>query len=118
SDEGYVLDNGVVRAVIEGRGLLVSLVDAASGRETIAPGTAGNRLQLFRDIPNKWDAWDVDRFYRNRVTDLTDVESISVSLENGSAVVTVARAFSSSRVTQTITLAPGSRTLEFAQETD
>ncbi|HLT66953.1 MAG TPA: glycoside hydrolase family 38 C-terminal domain-containing protein, partial [Microbacterium sp.] len=115
---GWELSNGLVRVFVTGEGLITSAVDLATGRDTIAPGRAANLMQLHQDFPNMWDAWDVDRFYRNRVTDLTDVESISVSLENGSAVVTVTRAFSSSRVTQTITLAPGSRTLEFAQEAD
>jgi alpha-mannosidase len=115
---GWELSNALVRVFVTGEGLITSAVDIATGREAIAPGRAANLMQVHQDFPNMWDAWDVDRFYRNRVTDLTDVESVSVSLEDGSAVVSVVRAFSSSRATQTITLAPGSRTLEFAQATD
>ena len=69
-----MLENGLVRAVVDGRGLLTSVVDLASGREAIAPGAAGNLLQLHPDVPNEWDAWDVDRHYTRHVTDLVDVD--------------------------------------------
>ena len=68
ADGGYVLDNGIIRAVVNADGLLVSLRDHASGREAIAPGEFGNLLELHRDTPNEWDAWDIDAFYRRNVT--------------------------------------------------
>ncbi|MGV7637095.1 glycoside hydrolase family 38 C-terminal domain-containing protein, partial [Mycobacterium kansasii] len=84
------------------RGLLVSLVDAATGREAMA--APGNLLQLHRDIPNHWEAWDIDSFYRRDVTDLVDVESVAV---DGDAVV-VRRAFGDSTIVQRISLRAGS----------
>ncbi|CAM5685022.1 Alpha-mannosidase OS=Streptomyces albaduncus OX=68172 GN=FHS32_002500 PE=3 SV=1 [Streptomyces griseoloalbus] len=54
-----------------------SVLDLATGRETIAPGRTGNLLQLHQDLPNMWDAWDVDEFYRNTVTDLTDADEVT-----------------------------------------
>ncbi|WP_127507545.1 alpha-mannosidase [Actinoplanes solisilvae] len=111
---GHVLSNGIVAVTVSDEGLITSAVDLASGRDAIAPGQEANLLQLHQDFPNMWDAWDVDRFYRNRVTDLREVESI----EFGENSVTVVRAFSKSRVTQTLTLAPGSRTLRIDQTTD
>ena len=111
---GHVLDNGVVRVTVSAQGLITSAVDLATGRETVAPGQAGNLLQLHQDLPNRWDAWDVDRFYRNRVTDLRAVARLTVE---GDAVV-VQRAFSRSRVHQTLRLAPGGRTLRIDQRTD
>ena len=49
------------------RGSSPRAVDLASGRDAIAPGQVANLLQLHQDFPNMWDAWDVDRYYRNRV---------------------------------------------------
>ncbi|WP_156761731.1 alpha-mannosidase [Microbacterium karelineae] len=118
TDGGYVLENALVRVTISSDGLITSAIDLASGRDAIPAGQPGNLLQMHQDFPNMWDAWDVDRFYRNRVDDLTSVDSLDASLAGGSAVVRVERSFSASRVTQTITLRPASRTLEFAQETD
>jgi alpha-mannosidase len=103
-----------VSVTVSDEGLITSAVDLATGRDAIAPGQEANLLQLHQDFPNMWDAWDVDRFYRNRVTDLREVES----LEFGDNSVTIVRAFSKSRVTQTLTLAPGSRVLRIDQTTD
>ncbi|WP_436520703.1 alpha-mannosidase [Actinoplanes sp. HUAS TT8] len=109
---GNVIANGIVSVTISDEGLITSAIDLATGREALA-GEA-NLLQLHQDFPNMWDAWDVDRFYRNRVTDLRAVESMTFTDRS----VTIVRAFSKSRVTQTLTLAPGSRVLRIDQETD
>ncbi|MDQ0646522.1 alpha-mannosidase [Microbacterium natoriense] len=114
----FILDNGVVRAVIDERGLLVSLVDAASGRESIAPGAAGNLLQLFRDIPNKWDAWDIDEHYRRSGVDLDQVESIHAAHEDDGVAVVVERVFGDSRLVETLRLRSGAASLELDFDID
>ncbi|MET7378281.1 glycoside hydrolase family 38 C-terminal domain-containing protein [Streptomyces sp. NPDC005526] len=113
---GHVLDNGLLRVEIDGRGLVVSAYDVGAGRETVAPGRAANLLQLHADLPNRWDAWDVDEFYRNTVTDLTDAEAVTAG-EDG-ASVRVVRAFGASRVTQVLTLPAGERRLVVDTEVD
>lgn len=118
ADGGYVLDNGVVRAVVDADGLLVSLRDHASGREAIAPGTAGNLLELHRDTPNEWDAWDIDSFYRRNVTALTEAGSVTLERDGADAVVVIERMAGGSPVTQRLRLAPGSASLEIATAVD
>lgn len=118
-DGGFILDNGVVRVTVGASGLITSATDLATGRDAIAPGGVGNLLQLHQDFPNMWDAWDVDRYYRNAVTDLTSTDAVTAERgEDGAAHVTVRRSFSASRVTQVLSLAPGSRTLVIDQSTD
>ncbi|AMM19865.1 alpha-mannosidase [Frondihabitans sp. PAMC 28766] len=84
ADGGYRVDNGVVAAVFDAAGLLVSLVDVATGRDLVAPGEVASLLQIFRDTPNQWDAWDIDREYRHNVTELRSPESVAI---DGSALV-------------------------------
>jgi alpha-mannosidase len=120
---GYLLDNGLLRVVIDERGLVTSVIDLAAAREALPPGASANLLQLHPDLPVNWDAWDVDRFYRNTVTDLTDVAELElVKTEDtgadAAATVRVARAFSASRVTQLITLRAGAKRLDFETEVD
>src|ERR1019366_5207402 len=111
---GWVLDNGVLRVALSGRGLLTPVADLLSGRECLAPGEVGNLLQLHQDLPNEYDAWDVDAFYRNTVTDLVDVESAeAATTETGAATVTVTRAFSDSTLRQVTSLAPGAGRVDF-----
>ncbi|GGM39501.1 alpha-mannosidase [Promicromonospora citrea] len=117
-DGGYELANDLVRVTLDAAGHVTSAVDLATGRDAVAPGRLANVLQLHQDFPNKWDAWDVDRFYRNAVTDLRDAEKVSAAVEDGVAVVRVHRVFSASTVDQVLTLAPGSRTLEVTMATD
>ncbi|HAP90566.1 MAG TPA: alpha-mannosidase [Arthrobacter bacterium] len=111
ADGGYVLDNGIIRAVLDADGLIASLTDYATGREAIAPGARGNLLELHRDTPNQWDAWDIDEFYRRNVTPLTAAQAIRLEQAGTSAVVVVDRVAGSSPVTQRITLEAGSGSL-------
>ncbi|WP_040283745.1 alpha-mannosidase [Tessaracoccus massiliensis] len=64
---GAVLDNGLVRAVLDEAGRVTSLVDLATGRESIPPGQAAGQLHLHVDFPNQWDAWDIDSTAYNTV---------------------------------------------------
>ncbi|CAH0184823.1 Mannosylglycerate hydrolase [Arthrobacter sp. Bi83] len=117
-DGGFVLDNGIISAVLDANGLLTSLRDHASGREAIAPGQFGNHLELHRDTPNEWDAWDIDEFYRRNVTSLTDAASVTLEQQGGDAVVVIERLTGASRITQRITLSPGAGALGISTDVD
>lgn len=115
---GYILDNGIIRAVINADGLLESLTDHASGRDAIAPGQFGNLLELHRDTPNEWDAWDIDAFYRRNVIRLTAALSVTVESHGADAVVVVERLAGSSAVTQRISLEAGAGSLAISTAVD
>jgi alpha-mannosidase len=113
------LDNGLVRVSLDDDGLFSSVLDRATGRELLPPGTCGNLLQLHPDFPNKWDAWDLDPHYRHRYTDLTAVDSLSI-VESGPLVgaIRVERSFGASRIGQTIRVRAGSRRVDVETEVD
>ncbi|MDX2731298.1 MULTISPECIES: alpha-mannosidase [unclassified Streptomyces] len=115
---GYVLDNGLLQVEIDGRGLVVSAYDIGAERETVAPGQAANLLQIHPDFPNMWDAWDVDAFYRNTVTDLTELDELTPVEDGGAVGARIVRSFGDSRVTQVLTLAPGAKRLDIDTEVD
>ncbi|MFF9983419.1 alpha-mannosidase [Streptomyces erythrochromogenes] len=116
---GHVLANGRLLVEIDGRGLIVSVYDLEARRETVAPGAAANLLQIHPDFPNMWDAWDVDAFYRNNVTDLDGPAGLEVA-ESGprSATVRVTRSFGRSGAVQQITLRAGARTVDIVTDID
>ncbi|MGW7462613.1 alpha-mannosidase [Streptomyces sp. NPDC054797] len=116
---GYVLANGRLLVEIDGRGLIVRAYDLEGRRESIAPGAAANLLQIHPDHPNMWDAWDVDEFYRHRVTDLVDLDRLEVA-ESGPASVTVrvTRSFGRSKAVQSLTLRAGAKTVDIVTEVD
>jgi alpha-mannosidase len=114
-DEGgeIVIDNGLLELRIDGDGLIASLRDVESGREVIPDGTRGNLLQLFRDTPKQWDAWDIDREYARVGEDLTAADSVRLrTSEAGTAAVDIVRRFGESSVRQTITVSGGARSVE------
>ena len=107
--DGCVLDNGLLR--VDRRrpraahlGRTTSPPTARSSRRA----RAGNLLQLHRDTPNHWDAWDIDAHYRDTVTDL-DERGRRRRGRGGRrrAAVRVVRRFGGSTVTQTLTLRAG-----------
>jgi alpha-mannosidase len=100
-------------------GTIVSVLDLATGREVIAPGAAGNLMQMHTDFPNAWDAWDVDRHYLRQVSNLTQADSIEI-VEPGPLLgaVRIVRSFGASRLTQTVVLRAGSRRIDVENELD
>ncbi len=123
SGDGYVLANALLTVTVDGDGLVASIVDAASGREVLPPGTRANLLQLFRDTPTQWDAWDVDVEYRRFGEDLTALDSLEVVADGGSnggesVGLRIVRSFGSSVVTQTVTLDAGSAALDIVTHVD
>ncbi|MRG58768.1 alpha-mannosidase [Agromyces sp. CFH 90414] len=101
--EGVLIDNGLVRVRIDARGHVTSIVDVVNGRELVPAGRVANLLQLHEDLPNAWDAWDIDAHYRHTVRNLDASDRIEV-VQDGvlRARVKVTRTFGTSRVEQTI----------------
>ncbi|NEE02639.1 alpha-mannosidase [Phytoactinopolyspora halotolerans] len=119
TDEAVVLDNGVIRAVVDTRGHVTSLRDAASGREIVPPGERLGLFQLFRDEPVRWDAWDIDRHVLGLGTDVDDVDALSTGTDDdGTAHVTVERGVGASRIRLTYRLEPGARRLDMDCDID
>lgn len=116
---GIVLDNGLVAVTIDANGLFSSLWDVTAHRELVPVGSPGNLLQLHRDTPTQWDAWDIDEHYKRNTVDLTAAESVEVVLDTPDrGVVRVTRAFGSSRVVENITLRAGSPEVDLHVDLD
>ncbi|MBM9507230.1 alpha-mannosidase [Actinacidiphila acididurans] len=108
-ERGIVLDNEVIRVLVDDSGLLRSVYDQRAGREALAPDRPGNLLQLHPDDPNLWSAWNIDGYYRDTVRDLTEAESVTVTEEGPLlAVVRIERSFGASRIVQHLEVAAGS----------
>ena len=108
--ERVVLANDHVRVVVDADGTLASIV--VDGREVLAG--LGNHLHLHPDHPNRFDAWDIDAFYRHARTDLDGVDALEV-LDDG---VRVRRTHGETSIEQTIRLAPDAARLDFTADVD
>jgi alpha-mannosidase len=117
--DGWLIANDRVSVRIGADGTIVSAV-GPSGREVLPPGTRANLLQLHPDLPAEWDAWDVDKYYRNTVVDLDSVDEIGpVTLDDGRAGLRVVRSFGhGSSVVQEIALAADGLRVDISTEID
>ncbi|WP_274563412.1 alpha-mannosidase [Streptomyces spiramyceticus] len=116
---GYEIANGLLRVMVDARGLVVSAYDIEAQREAVAPGRAANLLQIHPDFPNAWDAWDVDEFHRHNVTDLVELDALElVESTEDRAVIAVSRSFSGSTVVQRLTLRSGAKVLDIETDVD
>jgi len=97
-----VLENEIVRVTVDGRGLIVSLRDLRSDREVIPPGETANPLQLFRDAPIQWDAWDIDESYQRVGEDLTSASEVAATADGHG--IRIVRSFGESAVVQELRL--------------
>ena len=117
-DNGRVLlANGVLSVTIEADGTISSLFDEEHNHELVPAGTRLGRYELLKDEPAVWDAWEIEReslLMANAVTGSIE----SVNTENGAAQVHMHTADGDTVITTTITLRPGSHTLDFHADID
>ena len=111
--------NGHLRIEWNGDGVLTAIHDLDHDREVLAGGAVGNLFQLHEDRPRDYDAWDVDPDYLDHVTDLTGPVEIEVVEDGGlRGSVRFFRSFGASVIDQTMTLAAGSRRIDFVTDVD
>jgi len=118
-DEEIILANGLIRLAIDKDGFLSTVFDLRANRHVLEPGKRGNVLELHKDHPVFWDAWDVDIFYKETREELAAVESIEIiECTSLRATVKVRRKVGNSSFTQRIILRAGSARIDFATEVD
>lgn len=118
--DGFVLENTYLKAVFNKQGGLTSLFDKSVQRESIEGGQVGNRFVLYEDIPNAWDAWDVDIFHLEKKLDMSGASSAHV-VEAGPLRVAIAFDFfisPQSTIRQVVSLDTLSTRLDFFCEVD
>ncbi|MET4639150.1 glycoside hydrolase family 38 C-terminal domain-containing protein [Mycetocola sp. 2940] len=119
SDGAFVLSNEKLRVTIDSRGLIASIIEVSTGREAVPAGQPGNLLQLFRDTPTQWDAWDLDDHYQRSGTDLLEAESVELlDGDDSSASVRVLRRFGASTVEQVLSVTGNSSALDIVTTVD
>jgi alpha-mannosidase len=114
-----ILENDQVLYEFNEMGFLTRAFDKQENREILEPGKIGNILTLYDDHPNDWDAWEIDIFYEKHVADRARAESVDF-LPRGSVRQGLFFKFAvgQSTIEQTITLAEGSKRLDFETTVD
>ncbi len=111
-----VLDNGLLRAVINENGEIVSCTDEKGHERLSAPG---NVLKMYRDVPRRYEAWDIDSNYECCPVELAEKGRLEIT-ENTPwrCEVTVIRRVNHSTMVQCLSLETGSRRVNIACRVD
>ena len=113
----YVLQNSCIRAVISEKGELISMVTLSDGAERLR--SPSNVFHLYRDLPRRFDAWDIDSQTERREIPLQAKYKAEIAVSRGlRAELKITVAFSSSVITQRIRLTAAEEQLEFDTEVD
>ncbi len=112
-----VLENSLIRYTLNANLRLVSAYDKDLDRELIPEGKQGNLLSLYRDYPDRYEAWEIDRNYEkelleNAVNHKGLLRIRHDGMEEASALLSVGE----SEILQTARLARDSRRLDFITE--
>ncbi|XP_076122869.1 alpha-mannosidase 2C1 [Alosa pseudoharengus] len=83
ADGTVLMENGILRAVLDQKGGLLSLSLLKTKREAIADGCFGNQFVVFDDVPLYWDAWDVMDYHLQTRRPLVDVVKPAAVLSSG-----------------------------------
>ncbi len=108
------LANRHLEILFDKAGRIERLIDLSTGRVILRPGSAGNRLQAFRDRPAQYDAWDIDSDFEDQVFEIDDLMSVDV-VERGPlrAAIRFEWRYENSRVVQVVSLQADARQVEF-----
>ncbi|MCS6906582.1 MAG: glycoside hydrolase family 38 C-terminal domain-containing protein [Anaerolineales bacterium] len=117
SEEGFVLENSLLRAVFNRRGELIGVWDKEGGREVLA-GHA-NRFYLYKDVPTDWDAWDIDSMTELLPVETNEPVAMEVLVPRGVAArLRLRRRLHHSLIEQVITLRRWHRRIDFETRVD
>ncbi|BCJ37233.1 putative glycosyl hydrolase [Actinocatenispora thailandica] len=73
-----VLEDPLLRVEVGRHGALASVVDRVADRELLPAATLGGVLQLLRDTPREWDAWDINEEDQRSGRDLLDPVAVDL----------------------------------------
>ncbi|XP_071004833.1 alpha-mannosidase 2C1 [Oncorhynchus clarkii lewisi] len=107
ADGTVLMENGILRAVVNKDGCLASLYLVETNREAISHGCSGNQFVLFDDVPLYWDAWDVmDYHLQTRKPVVEVVSPVQIASPGGlrGSVTFTLRISDKSTITQEIIL--------------
>jgi alpha-mannosidase len=106
------LENDLVRYEFDNLGRLKSCKDKEDDKEYLID--YGNIISLYEDIPNNWDAWDIDFFYRQALIETAKIDG-KILRTDGEFYQDISFNFKigNSTVKQTVSLNSSSKRLDF-----
>ncbi|MBR5301682.1 MAG: alpha-mannosidase [Clostridia bacterium] len=108
--DGAILGNGILTVELNHLGEIVNC--ELLGRRCM--GAKGNELKLYKDVPRKFDAWDIDSMYVMQPVDMgVDARMEIIEQTAHRCALKVTRRFGKSVIEQEIALEAGATRIDF-----
>lgn len=113
------LENNFYQLKLSENGHLSSIYDKRHHREVLSSGEFGNVFQAFEDKPMKFDAWDIDIYYTEKMREVNELIERKV-IEEGPlrGTLQLKWKFFDSIITQKMTIYKNSPRIDFKTEVD
>ncbi len=113
------LENKFYVMELNERGQITRLFDKRNNREVLPPGARANVLQIFEDRPLNFEAWDIDIYYQEKMTEVSDlVEAVVEEAGPLRGTLRLTWKHQASTITQRLTLYAHSPRIDFRTEVD
>ena len=113
---GYTAENDAYVLTVNQAGQIESLYDKRVQREVLTK--KGNVLTAFEDYPTKYDAWELEDYYKLKAYALDGEASVTPVIDGTRAGFRIERAYMHSTVKQTVWLYSESSRIDFETELD
>lgn len=100
-----LIETPIYRIRLNEAGQITELYDKEHDRQVLKCGERANVLQIFEDKPRKYDAWNIDIYYQEKMREVTDLVSVK-TVESGSlkGVLRFEWIYGKSRIIQDLTV--------------
>jgi alpha-mannosidase len=108
-----VLENDKLRIRFASDGAIQAIFDKEHQREVLASDAAANKLAVYQDEPEEFDAWEVSITYDQRPPQYFKLEKTEAHIDGPQAMVEQHYRFGQSTLQQRIVLTAGSHRIDF-----
>ena len=113
----YVLENKYIRIEFNGNGEIVSAFDKESKLD-LCNGVM-NQFRMYKDVPSRFDAWEIERYYQESPVELDSKAEISLIAEGELyKSILIKKTVNKSTLSQVVTLKANSKRLDFDTTVD
>jgi len=115
---GYTAENPYYILQLGQNGQMLSLYDKRVGREVFRNGHPGNVLTVFDDHPIKYDAWELEDYYRLKKWEMNEDATVTPVFDGTRAGFRIERAYLHSSILQTVWLYSQSSRIDIETDID
>ncbi len=87
TEAGFILENRLIRATVDGQGRITALTDKRSGLPLLSPGQVMNDWRLYENVETVYDGWEMGRDWkRGRLEGVYRVKEVRASEDDTGCV--------------------------------